>query len=111
MNTHRKIIAVCGCWLYDDKQYSFLTELNKACSERGYMVAAFNLSIDHLQGEMTVGNELHLMELLKDMPCAATEEFLKQDPLPDAIVCANDVMALAACDVIKKNGLKRKSTR
>lgn len=219
MKTHRKIIAVCGCWLYEDKQYSFLSELNKACRGSDYIIAAFNLSIDQLQGEMTVGNELHLIELLKDMPCAsliilaelitsnpvlsairdaasgqgipvfslerhvdkcvnigmnyengfkaivthilrdhgcrrvamiagnkgndfselridkykealeefgvafepellrygdywdmpakaATEEFLKLDPIPEAIVCANDTMAIAACDVIKKNGLK-----
>lgn len=216
---NRKIIAVCGCWLYEDKQYSFLNELNKACLGSDYMIAAFNLTVDQLQGEMTLGNELHLLELLKDMPCtalvilaelitsksvltairdaaaekgipvfsldrhvdkcvnisvnyengfksivthvlkehgckrvamiagnkgndfselridkykealsecgiafepellkygdywdmparAATEELLKLDPIPEAIVCANDSMALAACDVIRNNGLR-----
>ena len=31
---------------------------------------------------------------------AATEEILKRDVLPDAIICANDIMAINVCDVL-----------
>ncbi|WP_022768533.1 MULTISPECIES: diguanylate cyclase [unclassified Butyrivibrio] len=31
---------------------------------------------------------------------AATEEIIKRDVLPDAIICANDIMAINVCDVL-----------
>lgn len=38
---------------------------------------------------------------------AATEHFLKSTlPLPDAIVCANDAMAIAVCDCLADHGLQ-----
>ncbi len=37
---------------------------------------------------------------------AATEEILKRDTLPDAIICANDIMAINVCDVLGSHGIK-----
>ena len=36
----------------------------------------------------------------------ATEEILAGGDIPDAIICANDFMAINACDVLKKHGLR-----
>ena len=71
MDNHRKIIAVCGCWLYEDKEYSFLSELNNTCKGSDYLVAALNFSIDATQGEIKLGNELKLLDLIDSMPCVA----------------------------------------
>ena len=41
------------------------------------------------------------------LPCrAATAELLKRDELPDSIICANDIMAINVCDVLKENGIR-----
>ena len=41
------------------------------------------------------------------LPCrAATYELLKRDTLPDAIICANDIMAINVCDVLNEAGIK-----
>lgn len=41
------------------------------------------------------------------LPCrAATEELLKRDELPDAIICANDIMAINVCDVLVQAGIR-----
>ena len=37
---------------------------------------------------------------------AATKELLKRDELPEAIICANDIMAINVCDVLQKNGVR-----
>ena len=35
------------------------------------------------------------------------EQFLKSElPLPDAIICCNDAMAISVCQVLRKNGIK-----
>ncbi len=40
-------------------------------------------------------------------PCrAATAELLKRKELPDSIICANDIMAINVCDVLKEAGIK-----
>jgi diguanylate cyclase (GGDEF)-like protein len=36
---------------------------------------------------------------------AAAEEILKRDELPEAIICANDIMALNVCDVCEAHGI------
>ena len=36
----------------------------------------------------------------------ATEEILKRDELPDAIICANDIMAINVCAVLFEHGIK-----
>lgn len=36
----------------------------------------------------------------------AMDEMLAADELPDAIICANDLMAIVACDKLKEKGLK-----
>ncbi|MCR4763730.1 MAG: diguanylate cyclase [Lachnospiraceae bacterium] len=36
----------------------------------------------------------------------AMEEFLDEDGLPDAVVCANDTMAVAACEVLNERGFR-----
>ncbi len=40
-----------------------------------------------------------------DPTISATKEILKRDILPDAIVCANDIMALNVCDVLAQNNI------
>lgn len=41
------------------------------------------------------------------LPCrAATYELLKRDTLPDAIICANDIMAINVCDVLNEAGIR-----
>ena len=37
---------------------------------------------------------------------AAAEELCRRDKLPDAVICANDVMAINVCDVFLKHGIK-----
>ncbi|MCR4999818.1 MAG: GGDEF domain-containing protein [Lachnospiraceae bacterium] len=40
------------------------------------------------------------------LPCrAATEKLLERDELPDAIICANDIMAINVCDVLQLAGI------
>ncbi len=36
---------------------------------------------------------------------AATKELLKRDELPEAIICANDIMAINVSDVLQQNGV------
>lgn len=36
----------------------------------------------------------------------AMKELLKREKLPDAIICANDIMALNVCDILKHEGYK-----
>ncbi len=36
----------------------------------------------------------------------ATEKLIKENRLPDAIICANDIMAIAVCNVLKNHGIK-----
>ncbi|MCR5671190.1 MAG: GGDEF domain-containing protein [Butyrivibrio sp.] len=41
------------------------------------------------------------------LPCrAAMSELLRRKELPDAIICANDIMAINACDMLQNAGLK-----
>ncbi len=41
------------------------------------------------------------------LPCrAATAELLERDELPDAVICANDIMAINVCDVFQNAGIK-----
>ena len=37
---------------------------------------------------------------------AATRKLLERDELPDAIICANDIMAINVCDVLQSEGIK-----
>ncbi len=36
---------------------------------------------------------------------AAAKELLKRETLPDAVICANDIMAINVCDVLKEAGV------
>ena len=41
------------------------------------------------------------------LPCrTATAELLKRKELPDSIICANDIMAINVCDVLKEAGIR-----
>lgn len=37
---------------------------------------------------------------------AAAKELCKREQLPDAVICANDVMAINVCDIFLKNGIR-----
>ena len=219
MDGYRKVIAVCGVWLYEEKEYSFIAELNRMCKKMGYVAVAFNFSIDSMTLEDDVLPEKRLLHLLEYFECNAViimgetikgasmyqsikntinkkkvpvfsldceyedainismcfgdgfknmlkhvvehhhckkinmiagikenefsiqrvnaykevlkengipfeekrlaygdfwsiparkvaEKFLEDEDLPDAIVCANDVMAIAACEVLTEHGIK-----
>ena len=219
MSEHREIIAVCGCWLYEEKENAFITELVRQCKDNDYVVAVFNFSADPMEGVAEISRETRLLEIIEEIDCAAVvimgetiasvpmlnvvstnmqkkgvpvfslerelpgcvniemnyssgfkdmvlhvlmqhkvkrpamlagvkgndfsdqriasfrealaergvefdesllkygdfwdrparqvmEEYLSLEELPDAIICANDAMAITACDCIKKAGLK-----
>ena len=88
MANYRKVIAVCGVWLYEEKEYSFITELNKACKEKGYVVMAFNFSLDTLDAGEDLFRERKLMDLMQHLDCAAViimGETIKSDRMLDHI--------------------------
>ncbi len=88
MADYRKVIAVCGVWLYEEKEYSFITELNRACKEKGYVVMAFNFSLDTLDAEGDLFRERKLMDLLLHLDCAAViimGETIKNEMMLDLI--------------------------
>lgn len=43
-------------------------------------------------------------EFWSDPAIAAVEKLIEENRLPDAIVCANDVMAIAVCNTLRKHG-------
>ena len=64
MSDYRKVIAVCGVWLSEEKDYNFISDLNRICRDRGYVVIAFNFSVDSLDVEEDIMQEKKLMELM-----------------------------------------------
>ncbi len=71
MNDYKKVIAVCGVWLYEEKEYGFIKELNRLCKDSDYIVMAFNFSIDTLDIEDDIIREKKLLELMSYIDCAA----------------------------------------
>lgn len=89
MGNYRKVIAVCGVWLYEEKEYSFISELNRLCKDRGYVVMAFNFSIDTLDVNEDLMRERKLMDLMCHLNCAAViimGETIKNDMMIDFIM-------------------------
>ncbi|MBR4344747.1 MAG: GGDEF domain-containing protein [Lachnospiraceae bacterium] len=91
MSDYRKIIAVCGVWLYEEKEYGFIKELNKMCSEKGYVVMAFNFSIDTMTLEDDIIREKKLLELMSYLDCSAV------------IIMGETIKSERMFDCIKKN--------
>ena len=88
MANYRKVIAVCGVWLYEEKEYNFIKELNKACAEKGYVVMAFNFSIETMNVDEDAMREKKILELMEHLDCAAViilGESVKGDRMLDYI--------------------------
>ncbi|MBP5332381.1 MAG: GGDEF domain-containing protein [Lachnospiraceae bacterium] len=71
MGQKKKIIAVCGAQLYEEKEFSFLSRLHKAANKLGYVIMAFNLSLDPLKSEDEIMNEDFLIEMIGKFDCSA----------------------------------------
>ena len=69
MSEYRKVIAICGTWLYEEKEYGFVTELIKSCREKGYITVAFNFSVDSMNLVEDVMCEKKLMNLMGHLKC------------------------------------------
>ena len=88
MGNYRKVIAVCGVWLYEEKEYNFIKELNQACQEKGYVVMAFNFSIETMNIDDDAMREKKLLELMEHLECEAViilGESIKGDRMLDYI--------------------------
>ena len=89
MGDYRKVIAVCGVWLSEEKEYNFISELNRISRDRGYVVVAFNFSVDSLDVEEDIMQEKKLMELMGHMQLAAViilGETIKNNMMIDFIM-------------------------
>lgn len=71
MKPQKKVIAVCGAQLYEEKEFSFLSRLNNACRELGYVVLTFNLSTDPRRHDSEVVNEKPLIDMIPKFPIDA----------------------------------------
>ena len=99
MGEYRKVIAVCGVWLSEEKEYSFITELNRICKDRGYVVVAFNFSVDSLDVTEDLMQERKLMELMGYINCEAViilGETIKNDTMIDYILKTVSYMKVPA---------------
>lgn len=67
----KKLIAVFGSALHNEKQYSFLIELEKMCEEQGYFILAFSFSGENMHSGQGLESELTLLRLIQDIPLAA----------------------------------------
>lgn len=89
MSDYRKVIAICGTWLYEEKEYGFVSELNQICKELGYVTVAFNISIDSLNIVDDVMSEKKLMDLMGHLKCNAViimGETIKSERMLDCIM-------------------------
>ncbi|MCR5685693.1 MAG: GGDEF domain-containing protein [Lachnospiraceae bacterium] len=71
MGQRKKIIAVCGAQVYEEKEYSFISRLNQFCRGKGYAVMIFNLSTDPLKHDDEIMNEKSLVEMISKFPIDA----------------------------------------
>ena len=71
MSEQRELIAVCGCWLYEEKENAFISELVNQCKGTDYVVAVFNFSADPMEGVAEISRETRLLEMVEEMECAA----------------------------------------
>lgn len=89
MGEYRKAIAVCGTWLYEEKEYGFVSELSRMCRERDYVPFAFNFSIDSMNIVDDVIRENKLMDLMGHLDCEAViimGETIKSERMLDSIL-------------------------
>ncbi len=71
MSEYRKVIAICGTWLYEEKEYAFVTELIRKCKEKGYITVAFNFSMDSMNLVNDSISETKLLDLMGYLKCDA----------------------------------------
>ena len=71
MTQAKKMIAICGSLLFEEKEYSFIHRLIKTCEVRGYAVIAFNLSADPLLHDAGIVNERPLIDMIHKFPISA----------------------------------------
>lgn len=89
MGRVRKAIAICGTWLYEEKEFHFVSELNKICREKGYVPIAFNFSVDAINAMNDEILEEKLMELMGYLKCEAViimGETVKSERMQDSIM-------------------------
>ncbi len=71
MKDTREIIAICGCQIYEEKEYAFISEMVKQCAGSDYMVVAFNLAVNPMSDMEELNEEMRLIQLLEKLECAA----------------------------------------
>ena len=89
MSEYRKVIAICGTWLYEEKEFGFVTELIRKCREKGYITVAFNFSIDSMNLSNDVICEKKSMDLMSFLKCDAViimGETIKSERMMDNIL-------------------------
>lgn len=88
MAEYKRVIAVCGSCLSEEKEYSFLKELNKVCKQKGYVAVAFNFSVDGFDVDDDIMREKKLIELMGHLNCVAVivlGETIKNDIMMEFI--------------------------
>ena len=89
MSEYRKVIAICGTWLYEEKEYAFVSELIRMCKEKGYITVAFNFSIDSMNLVNDSICEKKLLDLMGHLKCDAViimGETIKSERMLDNIL-------------------------
>lgn len=89
MSEYRKVIAICGTWLYEEKEYAFVTELIRKCKEKGYITVAINLSMDSMNLVNDSISETKLLDLMGYLKCDAViimGETIKTERMLDNII-------------------------
>jgi len=71
MADYKKVIAVCGVWLYEEKEYSFIKLLSEIAKKYGYAIMVFNFTVDVFDLQDDIMREKKLIELLAHLKCDA----------------------------------------
>ncbi|MCR5203072.1 MAG: GGDEF domain-containing protein [Lachnospiraceae bacterium] len=84
----RKVIAVCGTWLYEESKVKLLSELTKKAREKGYVVVAMSFTTESLEDNKEVKGELKFVDILNSLDLAGVlihSESLKNKTLISAL--------------------------
>ena len=67
-NLSKPVIAVFGSALHNEKEFRFISTLEKACDERDFFVLAFSFSGESMMTGQGLEAELTLINLIRDIP-------------------------------------------